>query len=119
MNIYLAIFVSIVLVTFLFFITYRNKRNARRLVQLHEKGGQLLDVRSAEEFAAGSIKGAMNIPHNELGERRNELDKDKRYITFCSQGVRSVLGKKTLEKYGYNCFNGGSMSRLKVNLETK
>ena len=38
----------------------------------------LLDVRTPEEFEEQRIKGSINIPINELQERLNEIQKDKK-----------------------------------------
>lgn len=43
----------------------------------------LLDVRPAEEYAAGHIRGAVSIPHDELKRRLDELPKDRRVIAYC------------------------------------
>ena len=39
-------------------------------------GALLLDVREIEEFEAGHVQGAINIPLSELNERYIELDKN-------------------------------------------
>ena len=33
----------------------------------------ILDVRTREEYAAGHVRGAINIPFNEVGRRADEL----------------------------------------------
>lgn len=43
----------------------------------------LVDVRPAEEFAAGHIKGARSIPFEELERRLAELPADDEIITYC------------------------------------
>jgi rhodanese-related sulfurtransferase/DNA-binding transcriptional ArsR family regulator len=43
----------------------------------------LVDVRPAEEYAAGHIAGAVSIPHDELGERLRELPKDREVVAYC------------------------------------
>ena len=52
----------------------------------------LVDVRDASEFAAtGSLKGAVNIPINDLEKRMDELiqEKDRTIVFFCGAGGRS------------------------------
>jgi class 3 adenylate cyclase/DNA-binding transcriptional ArsR family regulator len=46
-------------------------------------GAILLDVRPAQEFAAGHLKSAINIPIEELHGRVEELPRDRRIITYC------------------------------------
>jgi len=43
----------------------------------------LLDVRPNHEFEAGHLRGAINIPIEELRNRLSELDKDHQIITYC------------------------------------
>jgi rhodanese-related sulfurtransferase len=43
----------------------------------------LVDVRPAEEFAAGHIKGARSIPLDELRQRLAELPADREVVAYC------------------------------------
>lgn len=43
----------------------------------------VLDVRPTEEFAAGHLPGAMNIPMHELEKRLRELPKRKEVVAYC------------------------------------
>jgi rhodanese-related sulfurtransferase/DNA-binding transcriptional ArsR family regulator len=43
----------------------------------------LVDVRPAEEYAAGHIAGAVSIPHDEIDERLRELPRDKEIVAYC------------------------------------
>ncbi len=43
----------------------------------------LLDVRPRAEFEAGHLRGAVNIPIEELSARVDELPRDRRIITYC------------------------------------
>jgi rhodanese-related sulfurtransferase len=43
----------------------------------------LVDVRPAEEFAAGHIEGARSIPHDELERRLAELPSDREVVAYC------------------------------------
>ena len=57
----------------------------QELREAMEKGTAIVvDVRSAEQFKAGHIKGAVWIPGNEIGGRTKELPKDKLIVTYCS-----------------------------------
>lgn len=50
-----------------------------------EKGKAIIvDVRGAESYNAGHVKGARLIPINEIGSRASELPRDKMIITYCS-----------------------------------
>ncbi|VAW71695.1 Transcriptional regulator, ArsR family [hydrothermal vent metagenome] len=50
----------------------------------------VIDVRPAEEFAAGHISGACNIPLADLEKRMEELDPDLEVIAYC-RGPHCVL----------------------------
>ncbi|MEK7247299.1 MAG: rhodanese-like domain-containing protein, partial [Chloroflexota bacterium] len=43
----------------------------------------LLDVRPRQEFEAGHLRGAINIPVDELKDRWGELPRDRQIITYC------------------------------------
>jgi len=49
----------------------------------------LVDVRDAKEFATGTIKGAVNIPMNDLEKKLGSLPTDKPVIFICGTGARS------------------------------
>ena len=44
----------------------------------------LVDVRASATYKAGHIKGALNIPYNEIVARAGELPRDKMIVTYCS-----------------------------------
>src|SRR5579884_3122270 len=43
----------------------------------------IIDVRSADEYAAGHLPGARNIPVDELGEHLAEIPRDRPVVTYC------------------------------------
>jgi len=43
-----------------------------------------VDVRSAEQYKLAHIKGAINVPLNELMQRIRELPPKKEIITYCA-----------------------------------
>ncbi|MDB5841225.1 MAG: transrane protein [Herminiimonas sp.] len=72
----------------------------------------VLDVRSPEDFAAGHVREARNIPLGELPKRVGELDKfkAKSVIVVCSAGMQSAKAASVLKKAGFNDvygLNGG------------
>ncbi|NED94479.1 metalloregulator ArsR/SmtB family transcription factor [Phytoactinopolyspora alkaliphila] len=50
----------------------------------------VLDVRPAEEYAAGHIPGAVSIPLDQLADRLTELPADTEIVAYC-RGVNCVL----------------------------
>jgi phage shock protein E len=63
----------------------------------------VLDVRTPEEFAAGHLPGAINIPHTELASRVAELDgsRESDIVVYCRSGARSATALGVLEKSGF------------------
>jgi len=43
----------------------------------------VLDVRPPEEYAAGHIRGAINLPLAELAKRLDEIPRDKEIVAYC------------------------------------
>jgi phage shock protein E len=81
--------------------------------QIMEQGALILDVRTAQEFAGGSIPGSTNIPLGELENRVTEVTKlGKPVITCCASGIRSASALTILKKNGVTCYNGGGYSDL-------
>jgi rhodanese-related sulfurtransferase len=58
---------------------------------MNENPGALhvVDVRDPKEFAAGHIKGSVNIPIGELEKKLDALPKDKPIVFVCGTGGRS------------------------------
>jgi phage shock protein E len=82
--------------------------------ELVANGAIIIDVRSKPEFAAGHIKGSVNIPVEQLGSNLNKIkDKTRHIITCCASGMRSASAKSFLISHGYsNVYNGGSWQSL-------
>lgn len=57
----------------------------------------VLDVRPADEFAAGHLPGAMNIPLGELEVRLSELDPRHEVVAYC-RGAYCVLSFEAVAK---------------------
>ncbi|MEK4028832.1 rhodanese-like domain-containing protein [Pseudobacillus sp. FSL P4-0506] len=62
---------------------------------------QLIDVREPNEFEAGHILGARNIPLTQMKTRMKEIRPDKPVYLYCQSGLRSGRAAQTLYKKGY------------------
>ncbi|HEY0303904.1 MAG TPA: rhodanese-like domain-containing protein [Longimicrobiales bacterium] len=74
-----------------------------------------VDVRSAEEFAAGHVIGALNIPHDQMDVRYTELEKyrNQPIILYCRSGRRSDSALVVLKSKGFtNVENGGGIDGI-------
>jgi len=60
------------------------------LDRAHDGLVTVLDVRPADEFAAGHVPGALNIPLNELELRLTELNPDQEIVAYC-RGAYCVM----------------------------
>ena len=68
-----------------------------------ETGYIILDVRRPDEFAAGHIPNAINVPNESIGTSDiPELpDKDQLIMVYCRSGRRSKEASEKLVKLGY------------------
>jgi len=79
-----------------------------------KEGAVILDVRTKGEFQGGHVKGAINIPLDQLRSNIGKLDKNKAIITCCVSGMRSASGKSILKSAGFSrVHNGGSWMSVK------
>lgn len=87
-----------------------NMVGGEQTVQWHEldealaSGWRLVDVRSAEEFAAGAIPGAINVPVDELRGRIGEFAGGKTLV-HCQVGVRGHIATSLLRNLGHEVAN--------------
>ena len=75
----------------------------------------IIDVRSPQEFATGSIEGAVNLPLKGLPDSLlNEgIELDEEVVVYCRSGRRSAQAKTVLKAAGFELvFDGGPMSQL-------
>ncbi len=67
----------------------------------------LADVRTPQEFAAGHIPGAVNVPVDELRSRLGEIPKDREIAAYCQVGQRGYLATRILRQAGFRAMNLG------------
>jgi rhodanese-related sulfurtransferase len=61
-----------------------------------------IDVREADEFAAGHIPNAIPLPLSQLAAGGDvPLPPDHPYVVYCQAGVRSAMAIKILEQKGF------------------
>ena len=76
---------------------------ARCFFKTEKRDYIILDVRRADEFAAGHIPGAVNIANEEIGNAEPEglPDKEQRIYVYCRSGNRSKQAAAKLAAMGY------------------
>lgn len=80
-------------------------------------GAIVIDVRTKSEFQGGHIKGALNIPLQNLAAGSSKLSKNKVIITCCASGMRSASAKSMLRSAGFSeVHNGGGWMSLQNKL---
>ena len=76
--------------------------DAARVKALVAAGSPVLDVRTPEEFAAGHVPGARNLPVQGLVARIGELGpRDVPVVVYCRSGARSASAASMLRQAGY------------------
>ena len=70
-----------------------------QLSTVSEQAGaaQLVDVRSAGEFAAGHVPGAVSIPLEEIERRLGDLNAEQTLVLICKSGTRSGIAAEFLK----------------------
>jgi len=63
----------------------------------------VLDVRTREEYASGHIPGSVNIPHDELSGRMDELSisPSDEVVVSCRSGRRAAAAERVLADAGF------------------
>lgn len=84
--------------------TYRRISMEEAVAMMERESGYIiLDVRRADEFAAGHIPGAINVANESIGtEEIPQLpDKQQLILVYCRSGRRSKEAAEKLVKLGY------------------
>lgn len=95
--------------------------SSNQAIQLHNRGALLLDVRSAEEFAAGHLIDARHIALDQLDSSTDSIKKyrEKPVVVYCEMGARSAQACKLLKAKGFTTvfsLEGGLAGWRKDNL---
>lgn len=102
------IYAIIAFAAFIAYKKYTQYKVLKLVPTLLEQGGQIIDVRSVEEFNVANKEGSINIPLDSLKNRMDKLDKSKPIILCCASGSRSALAKRSLMANGFeNVHNAG------------
>ncbi|MEW6330507.1 MAG: rhodanese-like domain-containing protein [Pseudomonadota bacterium] len=81
----------------------RNVNAAQAIQLLNRENGVVVDVCEPQEFSAGHVPNAINLPLSSLKDRLRDLEKHKNkpIIVSCRSGNRSLQGAVTLRKHGF------------------
>lgn len=76
----------------------------------------IIDVRTKEEYEAGHVVGAINVPYDEL-ENYDGIDMEKTVMVYCQSGKRSAIAYEVLSGRGYNVFDLGAYDSIPFDKE--
>lgn len=75
---------------------------AGELLDDHAERRTVVDVRSAPEFAAGHVDGAINVPVGSIPAEGQRLPRDAGLAIMCESGFRSTLASSLLLRAGFS-----------------
>jgi len=72
-------------------------------IERNDPATLIVDVRTPEEYAAGHVPGAVNIPYTHLPARASALavGGDKDIVLYCQTGVRAGRAAERLRQHGF------------------
>jgi len=68
-----------------------------RQLRSRQAGTQLVDVRTASEYATGHVPGAMNVPLEQIEGRLDDIQKDSPVVLICQGGARAHMAAAFLK----------------------
>ena len=74
---------------------------AKELLTGNESKYLVIDLRSAEDYAKGHVKGAVNIPLAQLPQNLDKLPMDKTLMLYCYTGQTTSMAMVPLKHMGY------------------
>ena len=96
-----------------FFKNMTGQADNGELKKLIDEGAYIVDVRTPGEFSEGSVKGAVNIPLDDLSDNLDKFEGKNGIVVFCRSGARSGSAKSILEQNGFeNVINGISAGNI-------
>ncbi len=82
----------------------------------------VIDVRTPQEFQSGHVEGALNLPHDSIGQDifKTKVNKDDHVILYCKSGRRSEIALGTLKGLGFsNIENYGGFEEAQKRLQKR
>lgn len=74
----------------------------RQRLEQPPENWQLLDVRSLSEYETEAIEDAIHIYTGELGQKLDQLDRNRHYTVMCASGARATIAASVLERAGFS-----------------
>lgn len=85
---------------------FTSQNNNDFALTIADKKVQLVDVRTAAEYASGHIPGAVNMDVQSRGFENNisQLDKTRPVALYCRSGARSKMAARKLAEKGFKVY---------------
>ena len=64
----------------------------------------LIDVRDRCDYRKFHIRGARNLPYEEMERWKYDLPREKKLIVYCERGSTSMMAAKQLMRLGYDVY---------------
>jgi rhodanese-related sulfurtransferase len=68
------------------------------------KDAQLVDVRTAGEYEASHLEGALHVPLERLQESTDQLDREQPVVFYCRSGERSKMAVEAFRASGWDAY---------------
>lgn len=92
---------------------FKGKDTEQLMEVLKDKNVTVLDVRTPGEFSGGHVKGAVNIPLQQLESRMKDVKKLSQPIVLCcASGMRSASARGILKNHGIEAVDGGGWQNV-------
>lgn len=74
-----------------------------------ENNAFIIDLREPQDYRRMHLRGAVNIPYDNLEEYKKRLPRNRVLVLYCERGTTSILAGRKLTQYGYRVVtvNGG------------
>jgi rhodanese-related sulfurtransferase len=104
-SLYVLLIIIVAVAAYSVFTYFYQKRIVKTVTEEEFRAGyrkaQLIDVREPNEFEAGHILGARNIPMSQMRMRMKELRPDLPVYLYDQNGMRSARAAQFLHRKGY------------------
>jgi phage shock protein E len=111
-----AIILIVILVVLIIYLNFSKRKSMEKVFSLDRSQLLIIDVRSEEEFEAGHFSAAINIPHDQIASRLDELKPhmDKGIVLYCHSGARAAAAEKILKNNGFTkVINAGGYDAIR------
>ena len=111
-----AVIIIVVLVILIIYLNFSKRKSMEKIFELDPSQLLIVDVRSEEEFGSGHFSTAINIPHDKVASRIEELKphRQKGIVLYCQSGARAAAAEKVLKTNGFaNVINAGGYEAIR------